>query len=367
MRLRLTIPLLVPALLAGCQEHGKYTSAAQEEALSNAANLRAGTDYDLADQQFHSGDLDRALKTVEGSIAQNDQVAKSHLLHGRILIEMGRLQDALGALTIGIELDPEEPEFYYVRGMVFEQLGFPERALEEYVIATDLDGSLPQYRLALAETLMELERLEEARDLLEAEVGIFVVHPGFRQALGHISLMEGDLEGALRSFSDAVLLSPGDPILLEDLCRVQIAAGQYVQAEATLDRLLREEGYDERSDLERLHAACLLELHRPVEARAILIGLTRSPTRAIHVEAWTGLVDVSLMLGDDRLLRSAADRLLALAPDHHEGYLALATWQRRTGDLDGALVSTREAIVRAGDDPTPRELETLIQRQLSAN
>lgn len=359
--------LLAVALLPapGCITQGNYTQASEEEARANMAVLRSGTQYDQANQFYRTGDLDQALEAIETSLAMNDHVAKSHLLRGHILIELARPQEALDALAQGSLIDPTDSRFAYYRGFVFEQLGLVDLALTEFLSAVELEGNLAQNRLAAAEVLIELGRADEARALLVSESGIFSAHPGFRQAMGHIQLLEGDLTGAVRSFTEATVLSPGDPALLEDLCRVQVAAEQYSQAEATLRHLAEEGGYAKRPDLKRLHAMCLLQLNRPVEARKILMELTSTPGGAHDLEAWNGLVDVALMLRDDRLLRSAADRLLASAPERHDGYLALAMWQRRTADLKGALESTRFAIQRAGDDPTPRKLEELLVRQIA--
>jgi Flp pilus assembly protein TadD len=202
--------------------------------------------------------------------------------------------------------------------------------------------------------------------VLEAEPDLFAMHPGFRQELGYIQMLQGDVDEAEHTFYQASLMSPGDPVLLEDLCRAQLAAGSYAQAEATLRRLSETKEYQGRPELQRLHALCLLQLHRPVEARTILIRLTRAEGGSQDIESWVALIEVALMLSDDRLLRSSADHLLAAAPDRHEGFLALATWQWRTGDLEGALETVEQAIERAGEDPTPARLKDLLEQKLTA-
>ena len=118
------------------------------------------------------------------------------------------------------------------------------------------------------------------------------------------------------------------------------------------------------SRLSHLRAACLIELDRPVEARSILYRLVRSRESTNDVEAWIKLIDVALMLHDDGLLRSAANRLMATAPGRHEGYLALALWQRGNGDLEGALRSAERALDRAAGDPTPGHLHAIVLREL---
>jgi Flp pilus assembly protein TadD len=361
--LKLT-PLAAIAILAACEGHGKYTSEFLEEATSDMARLRSATQYDLAVQQFHSGDFEHALETIDSSIALRGDVGKSYLLKGRILLETGQTDKALAAFAHGSELDPNDAELHYYRGIAFERVGRLEEALSHYHAAAAIDASAAHYLLPAAEVLIELDRLDEARTLLEQQKGDFESNAGFRQALGHIALLEDDDDLAVQCFTEAALLSPADPVLREDLCHAQITAGRFVEAEATLRRLCAEEGYENRRDLRHLHAACLIELDRPVEARAILYRLIRSDDGANDIDAWIKLVDVALMLRDDGLLQTVAKRLMAAAPGRHEGYLALAMWQRCSGDLQGALRSVDRAIDRAGDDPTPRRLHAIVSREL---
>ena len=353
-------------LSSSCAGHGEYTGDLETRSRRNVAQLHGAMEYDRAMQLYLSGKLDLALRSADQSIALMPENAANHLLRGRILIEQGSTQAALHALETGLALDPLEPDFHYYRGLLFEQLGHLDQALAEYQAAMNLDPSESHYRLAAVEVLVEQDRLDEGRALIQSGLDLFTTHPGFRQELGYIQMLQGDTEGAVRSFGEAVVLSPGDSVLLEDLCHAQLAAGQYAQAEASLRGLAGTELYLARPDLRRLHARCLVQLHRPVEARSILLGLTREEGGAHDVESWNGLVDVALMLHDDRLLRSAADRLLTSAPDRYEGFLALATWQWRTGDLEGAQQSVTEALERDAGNSTSERLKELLERRLAA-
>ena len=355
--------LLIPC---SCVGQSEYTGELEEEARQNMAVLRGATEYDRAMQLYLSGELELALQSAEQSIALTPENSRNQLLRGRILIELGQARAALDAFEHGLELALQEPDFHYYRGVVFEQLGRLEEALVEYRAAMTMGPTVPHYRLAAVEVLIELDRLDEGRALLESESDLTAAHPGFRQELGYIQMLQGDLQGALRSFSEAVVLSPEDPILLEDLCRAQLAAGEYARAEATLRSLAETEEYAERHELQLEHALCLIQLHRPVEARSILMALTRAQGGTHDVEAWNGLVDVALMLRDDRLLRSAADHLLTAAPDRYEGFLALATWKWRTGDLESALESVDEALERQAGDDTSARLKELLETKLAA-
>jgi tetratricopeptide (TPR) repeat protein len=358
--------VLVVALsaLAGCEGHGKYTQEFLDQANEDMARLRSATKYDLAVQQFHSGDLERALETIDNSIALNDKAPKADLLRGRILLELGRTEAAVASFEHGLGMDPTEPEFHYYRGIAFERVGRLDEALSGYRAAAAIAPANAQYIVAAAEVLIELERLDEARELLAAQKGDVESSPGVRQALGHVHMLLGDYDEAIRLFTEAAVLAPDDPVLREDLCHAQVAARRFAEAEATLRGLAEEEGYADRHDLQHLHASILIALDRPVEARSVLYRLVRSADGANDLDAWIKLIDVSLMLRDDGLLRAVANRLMAAAPGRHEGYLALAVWQRHNGELDGALRSLDRAIDRAGDDPLPGRLRTIIESEI---
>ena len=152
--------------LFACEGHGTYTSKFLDEVERDRARLRSATEYDQAVQQFQSGDLKRALSTVDISIALNGQAPKSHLLKGRILLEMGQSGAAVASLELGVTLDPAEPSFYYYRGIVSERVGRLEEALSDYRTAAIIEPTAAQYLLAAAEVLIALERLEEARELV---------------------------------------------------------------------------------------------------------------------------------------------------------------------------------------------------------
>ncbi len=134
--MRYLVITLAAFALAGCGTHGVYTQAFKDEAQANLAKVRAATDYDLALQQFQSGDLGRALSTIDGSLRLNPNVAPGHVLHARILFEQGKTQAALGAIGRGAELDPYNPQIDYCRGIIVERMGRTEEAMTCFRRAT---------------------------------------------------------------------------------------------------------------------------------------------------------------------------------------------------------------------------------------
>lgn len=364
----ITLVLGLSSGLGGCVGHGVHTTKFKEEATARMNMVKAGTLWDMANQQYQSGDLDKALESVDSSLALNPNVAKSHALKGRILLELNRAEPALESLDAAIKLDAKLTEAHYFRGVVLERVERFDAALESYVQAGALDRSNPQYAVAAAEMLIHLNRLDEARDLLDPPAGSdapsFKHNAGARQTLGHIAQIRGELTAAVRYFKDACTLAPGDASLLEDLARAQVASKLYGEAESNISKILAGVKPDERRDLRLLRARCLVEVERPADARGVLQQLVGLPGGASDVEAWVQLGNVSLILKDTYRLREAANRVIALAPSRHEGYLLLALYQRQAGKLAEAAQLLEKSVQRSTDDATPAVVLGLVYQQL---
>ncbi|MBL8746328.1 MAG: tetratricopeptide repeat protein [Phycisphaerae bacterium] len=350
-------------VLASCG-HGRYTSEAKADAEKRAGQLKAATQFDMATQQFESGDLDRALRTTDSTIALTPEVSVPYLLRGRILLEMGKPEEALAALEKGESIDPKNADFSYYRGVVLESVGRRTAALEAFTQAAAIAPTDLKHRLAASEIMTELGWLDQAESLLVENQSAFQYSPGLRQMLGHIAMMRGDTPQAVEQFQEAVVLGPDDPALVEDLSRALIAAGRFTDAEQCLKRLMDNAKYRDRRDIRHMRARCLVEIGRPVEAREILMRLVDGKAGASDVEAWIRLAEVAVMMNDDRQLRTAASRLISIAPDRFEGYLAQAMWQRRERDLPAALRSLEKSISLAPGNPAPARLKALILKQM---
>lgn len=333
--------------LGGCMGHGRNTSEGLTQAQARMAQIKSATEWEMAEQAFMAGDLDRALEKVNNSIAMNPGVTKSHVLKGRVLLEQGQLEGSRRSLLEAQVIDPAFEEAHYYMGMVNERLARKAEALESYQFAAQLNPEQALYAVAVAEVLIDLDRVDDAQAYLDERGGVFEHNAGVRQTLGHLAMIRGDKAAAAGYFREARLLSPEDSSMLEDLIIAQMEIGEYAEAEYGLSRLLAEEENESRRDLLRMRARCLIELDRVIEAREALLHLTSADGGDVDLTSWLDLGALAYRTNDQTRLRQSATKILALAPTRPEGYVYRAIWLRQHGDEPKALEILEQGFARA--------------------
>jgi Flp pilus assembly protein TadD len=351
--------LLAAGTLGGCG-HGKYTSAHIAQANEKMSMLKSGTEFQMAQQQFLAGDLDKAMKTIDKSLTLNPEVAKSHVLRGRILMEKGRLEQARESFVEAERLDEKNVEAQYYLGIIHERINEPNEAFARYNKAADLDPANPQYLVAAAEMKLILGELDAAEKMLTEGREQFRYNAAVRQAQGHVAMLRDDHKKGAQLFNEALTLAPDDNGIIEDLIRAQMACGQFGEAEFYITRLLKKEDTGPRRDLQHMRAKCLIALNRSVEARTQLLDLTADDEGSRDVRAWIDLGNVAANLKDRANLRISSQRVLALAPDRFEGWMLRAMLWRMDGDNEQALSSLEEALGRTNTDPSPYVMAAMV-------
>jgi tetratricopeptide (TPR) repeat protein len=350
--LRIAVGITVAAGLAwgflnaqGCTgTHGEYTAEHRSTAKIKMEGIKSATEFKMAEQAFLANDLRKALKHVDYSLSLNRDVARSHVLRGRIMAEMGNIEAAIECFKLAQGIEPKNVDAAYYQGTIAERIERRDEALTHYKMASEIDSSNPQYAIAAAEMMIELGQVDEAKSYLTSHGSNFDHNAGIRQTLGHIAMMQNKPEEAVTLFNEARLLQPDDQTISEDLIRAQIATNRYAEAEYNLNRLLLGKENKDRRDLQHMRATCLLLVDRPVEAREILIRLTTDQAGASDVDAWAELGQVAYLLRDYPRVKQCAARVTAIAPNRAEGWVLKALSQRRTGDLAGAKKSIQTAL-----------------------
>lgn len=335
-------------LSTGCG-HGAYTSAHKSAAAKRIGELKSAGEWEMAKQAFLAGDLQKALNGINRSLLISPEVAKSHVLRGRILLEMGELEAAIASFEQAEKFDALSDESHYYRGIIFERIKRYDRAVTHHTKAAEIDKTNPQYVVAAAEVMIDQGRIDEAESYLHERRDTFEHNAGVRQTLGHIRMMKNDPAAAVEYFGEARLLAPDDLGILEDLVRAQIQTGRFAEAEYNLSRLLSVEANKGRRDLLHMRAQCLVKVDRLVDAREIYLELTQGNAGNADAQAWIGLGNVSFMLRDYNRVRNAASRVIAIAPQQPEGHLLRGLVDRQAGNFKAAAQSFARALELRND------------------
>jgi len=364
MRLRTTTLVFATAFLAGiagCKGPGPKGLENRAAAMERMNLINSDLMYDQAVQAFEAGQLDRALEDVREAILRTPELAKYHVLMGRIQLESHRLDRAFRCFEKAIELDPNCHEAHYCRGIVYERWSKDELAAESHHHAFELDPSELSYLLAAAECEVALGRLDVARSILERRLKYFENHAAIHQLLGQIAMIDGDPGTAVKRFRQAQLLVPEDEMVLKELCRAQLAAGDLKSSLESVRRLQLSEQTPSLGLL-RLEARCLAELGRQSEARAVYTEITRQfPEES---QAWVDLATAAHRLGDLRRVAQCSQELALLAPDRWEGPFFKGIVLRSQGRSDEAIAEFEKAIDLGPDETLPRLMLGLEQKHL---
>ena len=350
-------------LLTGCTQSNRnkeYVSTAKAKADA----MKAGTEFQMAHQAFLAGDLSKARTKVEQSLSLNPNVARSHVLRGRILMEQSQLGPALEAMEMAKAISEESAEAWYYEGIVFERLTKRERALNSFMTAARLDDTNAGYHIAAAEVFVDLGRYNDAEEFLLNAGSQFEHNSGVRHTLGQIAMLQGDFVRAAVLFNEARLLAPDELAIVEDLVDAQIRSNRFNDAESNLSRLLSRTDYKDRRDLQHLRANCLIELDRFSEARQVLMELTNDSEGANDIDAWIKLGRVSVAMRDERQLRRCAQRAVAIAPNRADGHMLMAVSLRLQNRNDDALRSVDRAITAEPKNVNAHTMRGMILQDL---
>jgi len=346
--------LLAPSLL-GCQETLVDEKA---DAKNRWLELRSSMMLDMAKQQFATGDLTQAKKTIKNAMSIDNANSDLYVLAGRIEMEQGKLERAYHLLNAALVIEPEHAEACYYQGLVMQRWQRHEGSLEFYRKAYEYDPDNPAYLMAVCETLVDLDGVDDAIKLLESKRQYFDQNAGVRAAIGHLYFLKGQPQTAAEYFYQASLLDPDNIKFQEELGFALAGSGADGRAIKVFEKILNDPKNKDRADIKRTLASAYLREGQTKQAHALLRELSRSPQS--EVSDWIKLGELSFQEDNLGGALQAASRVMKLAPKRHEGYLlAGMVWQRR-GNLNNALQMFDRAAQVA-----PTSTEPLILRGLS--
>lgn len=346
MRIRSLLPAavcLLAVIAAGCNAPGEKTNAQsnKDAAKKQWAGARANVMGSLAKEQYENGNFDKSRTTIDEALKMDPENTPIRVLSAKLAIEQGNLELADKELVTARRLDPKNAEADYLSGVVCQRWQRATEAHDYYRSASEKQPSELAYLMAQAETLVALNRSDEALKLLQEKVVFFEYSATIRDAVGQILMAAGKYQQAVEVLHQASILGTDDLSVREHLALAYYKNKQYAEAADVLGRLVTDEHCARRADLQLALGECQLQLKKPREARGTFeIASQVNPN---HAPIWVGLGKAALQLGDLRRSEIALKRSLSIDPASSEANLLLGYVRLRQKNYEESLASFRKA------------------------
>ncbi|MHC4697383.1 MAG: tetratricopeptide repeat protein [Planctomycetota bacterium] len=371
MKVQIRIAIALAATLLTACNTLTHTNA-KKQAEQQWRQVRARVKFQLAEQQYLGRLFEEAAHTVAESLALDPKQADAYVVLARASLELSRIGSAQQALDAARAAGLESPDLIYTQGVIFEQQGRIQAALERYAEAQSLDETDVDYLVATAECLVATGRAPEALSLLD-EYAHQLDDSGTVSVLAaHVAALTGDTEGATQRLAEAVVPPASRDMVAQELGILLARSGRCDQAVAILQPLLAEtsRGLSRRAGtrtpggaVRRALAACYLTFNDPAAARDTLVDYAQAHPDDTLAQL---LLAKAAVATDDMLTALCAiDLLKQHEPNHPEVRLLHAVVQWRRGNLDAAAASLQDMLTTDPQDVEAHCLfaEILLTRQ----
>jgi tetratricopeptide (TPR) repeat protein len=191
------------------------------------------------------GDLDTVEEPLKTTLRKHPEVAPLILeaLAGSYL-RMARVVDALRYADAWAEIQPDNPQVWFVRGNIHRQVGASQKAAEDYRRAIELDPERRQARWWLAQALLEIGRYQEALEHMELVHKLQPDDPDVRVRLALCQFRLGH-DAEARALLDGVIAEhPDHALALKSRGELELKAEHFAEAETWLRRAAQASPFD---------------------------------------------------------------------------------------------------------------------------
>jgi len=338
----LTLGMIVSV---GC---GEPQDLAKQKVKDQWDLSRATMLYGVANEHLNMGQLDMAYTKTRDALTMAPEFHPASILLGRILIEQGNFADASVTLATVSEKLPQSAEPVYLLAVAQEKMRQFDAALDSYRKAYALDSSRMDAVNAAAEVLILTDRIDEAKDLIDASIARAGTEPAMYETAGRIAMIQKDYRAAAHYFQDAHDLDFTNRRYRESMGEAQVLAGDYVQAVDTFTQLMAIPEYKPGATTYGMLADAYMALGRHVDARNTYAKATEANPNSAG--AWANLAQASLALRDNERAVRSARAALSLEPNHLDATLVLGYALLRTGRTADATNVLIQAVKHHGDN-----------------
>jgi len=196
---------------------------------------------------LHLGDLPQALDLVNSAIDIAADLGSAHALHrsvlltnrARVLMALGRPNEALVAFDDVLQLDPEYDDAYFERAVAHRAVGDLDAALADLDRAIELSPAFTDAYYNRADIHTDLGDTERSMADLDMLLDIDPDYLSGRINRAVLRMGRGDLDGADRDLALGLLTGPADPGLWSAVGLLRTEQGREIEASEAFDQALR--------------------------------------------------------------------------------------------------------------------------------
>jgi tetratricopeptide (TPR) repeat protein len=250
--------------------------------------------------------LQAAAADYERVLADDPEQWDALYLYGTVLLQLGRLNEAITVLKRAATLRPEIPDVHNNLGVAFQQTGDASAAERAYRTAIELNPDFGLAHVNLSRLLESTGRIAEAEISLRRAIHIKLVEARYRLQPAGVPGRQGNFPAVEGAFEEAITNRP-----------------ENIELQMGLAALLAEqERLDDAGDIYR----------KVIEQRP---DFAAARTSLAFVLERQGRLDDAL---------AASERAVAICPDYAEGQNNLGTVLRSLHRLEEACRAFRRAI-----------------------
>jgi tetratricopeptide (TPR) repeat protein len=332
--------VMLGLLLCGCASGPKKLSP-QAQAAKRWNDARTDVLVGLARDEYNNQNFDDSRQTIDEALKLSPDIAAAHLLSARLYVEAGQLEAAERELDVARQLEPIHAEADYLSGVIYQRWEQPEKALDFYQKACDQAPAELAYLLAKAETLVLLNRTDEALDLLQAKVTYFEHSGTIRDEVGLLLIQQGKYDEAAEILRRGSILAPEELTIREHLALALYYAKRYPEAIDVLSPLLQDEHFAKRADLWLALGESRVNIGQDEQAVEDFQQAAQSMPDSAGL--WLSLGKAQLQLNNLRGADAALRRSVELDSNNGESQLLLGYLRLRQGQAREALGAFEKA------------------------
>ena len=164
------------------------------------------------------------------TLAQNPDCWMAHDNLGRVLLEQGRISEAVPQLAEAVRLQPESPQMHSNYGVTLMELGRMAEAQAQFETCVRLKPDDPETQNNLGITLYAAGQTEPAIARFENAVRLYPGYADAHRNLGRVLARAGRTEQAIAHLREALRLKPANPDAHDDLADILMQTGQSEEA-----------------------------------------------------------------------------------------------------------------------------------------